>query len=140
MRLILSATTFAATVVAAVLIGFGVPVGWLWIGSQLQAGKGATTVDFSVAMVVLFGIILTYVFLLYLAGIVMALLDRGPDHGPVPQGPRSPWMQGQTETRPGPRRQMINGVERIFVVTTVVVTLAFWAWFAFKAGSPLPNQ
>ncbi len=35
---------------------------------------------------------------------------------------------------------MINGVERVFVVTTIVVTIAFWLWFAFKAGSPLPNQ
>jgi hypothetical protein len=49
-------------------------------------------------------------------------------------------MQGQTETRPGPRRQLINGVERVFVVTTIVVTLAFWIWFAFESGSPLPNQ
>ncbi len=139
MRLIVSATSFAATAVAAALIGFGVPVGWLWIGSQLQAGKGATTVDFSVAMIVLFGIILTYVLLLYLAGIVMALFDRGDRVGPA-GGPRAPWMRGQTETRPGPRRDMVNGVERLFVVTTIVVTVAFWLWFAFKAGSPLPNQ
>jgi hypothetical protein len=139
MRLVVSVAAFAATVVAAAVMGFGVPVGWLWIGSQLQTGSGASTVNFSVAMVILFGIILTYVFLLYVAGIVMALLDR-PDHGPAPRGPRSPWMRGQTETRPGPRRQVINGVERIFVVTTIVVTVAFWLWFAFEAGSPLPNQ
>jgi hypothetical protein len=130
-------TTFAATVVAAALMGFGVPLGWLWIGSQLQGSSGATNVDFSVAMAVLFGIILTYVLLLYLAGIVMALLDRGDRSA---SSTRAPWMRGQTETRPGPRRDAINGIERLFVVTTVVVTLAFWAWFAFKAGSPLPNQ
>jgi hypothetical protein len=130
-------TTFAATVVAAALMGFGVPLGWLWIGSQLQGNSGATNVDFSVAMAVLFGIILTYVLLLYLAGIVMALLDRSDRSAP---STRAPWMRGQTETRPGPRRDAINGVERLFVVTTVVVTLAFWLWFAFKAGSPLPNQ
>ncbi len=35
---------------------------------------------------------------------------------------------------------IINGVERLFVVTTIVVSIAFWLWFAFKAGSPLPNQ
>jgi hypothetical protein len=139
MRVIASLTTFAATVLAAVLIGFGVPVGWLWIGSQLQAGSGATTVDFSVAMVILFGIILSYVLLLYIAGIVMAIFDRGDRGAPTP-ATRAPWMQGQTETRPGSRRQMINGVERVFVVTTIVVTLAFWIWFAFESGSPLPNQ
>jgi len=139
MRLVYSVATFAATVVAAALIGFGIPVGWLWIGSQLQAGKGATTVDFSVAMIVLFGIILSYILLLYLAGIIMALFER-VERGPAPSGPRAPWMQGQTETRPGPRRDVFSGVERLFVVTTIVVTVAFWLWFAFEAGSPLPNQ
>jgi hypothetical protein len=138
MRFVAGVATFALTFVAAALIGFGVPLGWLWIGSQLQGGSGATNVDFSVAMAVLFGIILSYVLLLYLAGIAMALLDRG-DHAPQAAS-RAPWMRGQTETRPGPRRQTIDGIERLFVVTTIVVSVAFWIWFAFKAGSPLPNQ
>jgi hypothetical protein len=138
MRLIGSVATLAATIVAAALIGFGVPLGWLWIGSQLQGGSGATNVDFSVAMAVLFGIILSYVALLYIAGVVMAVFDRG-DHGPQAAS-RAPWMKGQSETRPASRRQTIDGIERIFVVTTVVVSVAFWLWFAFKAGSPLPNQ
>ena len=138
MRFIAGVATFAVTFVAAALIGFGVPLGWLWIGSQLQGGSGATNVDFSVAMAILFGIILSYVLLLYLAGIAMALLDRG-DHA-APAASRAPWMRGQTETRPGPRRQTIDGIERLFVVTTIVVSVAFWIWFAFKAGSPLPNQ
>ena len=127
MRVIANVTAFAATVLAAALIGFGVPVAWLWIGSQLQAGRGATTVDFSVAMVVLFGIVREDFF------------DRD-DYGPGPAAPRAPWMRGQTETRPGPRRQIVNGVERMFVVTTIVVTVAFWLWFIFESGSPLPNQ
>ena len=71
--------TFVATVVAALIIGFGVPLGWIWIGSQMQTGSGASTVNFSVAMVILFGIIATYVLLLYLAGVVMAYF--GPQRG-----------------------------------------------------------
>jgi hypothetical protein len=42
--------TFAVTVVSAAVLGFGVPLGWLWIGSQVQGGSGATTLNFSVAM------------------------------------------------------------------------------------------
>ena len=53
MRLLGQLITFVATVVAAVIIGFGVPLGWIWIGSQLQTGSGASTVNFSVAMVIL---------------------------------------------------------------------------------------
>lgn len=138
MRVLGTITTFLFTFVAAALMGFGVPLAWLWIGSQLQGGTGATSIDFSVAMAVLFGIILSYVLLLYLAGVLMAVFDRG-DH-PAAASSRAPWMKGQTETRPIARRQTIAGIERLFVVTTIVVTVAFWLWFAFEAGSPLPNQ
>lgn len=138
MRAIGTVLTFVATVVAAAVIGFGVPLAWIWIGSQLQGDSGATTTSFSVAMAILFGIIATYVALLYLAGIVMALFES---RAGTEIAPRAPWMRGQTETRPASsRRSVINGVERVFVVTTIVVTIAFWLWFAFKAGSPLPNQ
>lgn len=138
MRAITSVVTFAFTVLAAALIGFGVPLGWIWIGSQLQGESGATSVSFSVAMAILFGIIASYVLLLYLAGFVMAIFDPGDRQGPATS--RSPWMRGQTDTRQADRRETVDGVERVFVVTTMVVTVAFWIWFAFAAGSPLPNQ
>ena len=136
MRAIGTVATLTVTVVAAALIGFGIPLGWLWIGSQLQGGSGATSVDFSVAMAILFGIILSYVLVLYIAGLVMAIFHRGEESAAT----RAPWMRGQTETRPAAKRQTIDSIERIFVVTTIVVSVAFWLWFAFKAGSPLPNQ
>ena len=141
MRAVNQLISFAATVVAAVIIGFGVPLAWVWIGSQLQTGSGASTVNFSVAMVILFGIILTYVLLLYLAGVVMALF--GPRDAPGAPGPgpsRAPWMRGMTDTRELKRGPSMGGIERLFVVTTMIVTVAFWFWFAFKAGSPLPSQ
>ena len=138
MRAITSIFGFAATVVAAVAIGFGVPVGWIWIGSQLQGDNGATNTSFSVAMAILFGIIFSYVILLYLAGIVMTRFESATADRPATA--RSPWMRGQTDTRQRTQAQTMSGVERVFVVTTMLVTAAFWLWFAFKAGSPLPNQ
>ena len=138
MRALGTVATLTVTVIAAALIGFGIPLGWLWIGSQLQGGSGATSVDFSVAMAILFGIILSYVLVLYIAGIVMAIFHRSDQAAAAAS--RAPWMRGQTETRPAARRQTIDSIERIFVVTTIVVSVAFWLWFAFKAGSPLPNQ
>jgi hypothetical protein len=132
--------SFAATIVAAVIIGFGVPLAWVWIGSQLQSGSGASTVNFSVAMVILFGIIFTYVLLLYLAGIVIAFF--GPREGPGTPQPRTrmPWMRGMTDTRELKRGSAMGAIERLFVVTTMLVTVAFWLWFAFLSGSPLPSQ
>jgi len=140
MRVVGQIVTFVATIVAAVLIGFGVPLGWVWIGSQLQTGSGASTVNFSVAMVILFGIILTYVLLLYVAGVVMAIFGpREGTGGPAPRA-RMPWMRGMTDTRELRRGPTMGGIERLFVVTAVIVTIAFWLWFAFLAGSPLPSQ
>jgi hypothetical protein len=49
-------------------------------------------------------------------------------------------MRGMTDTRQRPGASSMGNVERVFVVTTMIVTAAFWLWFAFKAGSPLPNQ
>lgn len=132
--------TFVATVIAAAIIGFGVPLGWIWVGSQMQSSSGASTVNFSVAMVILFGIIATYVLLLYLAGIALALFGPRESGGGGPQVHRAPWMKGMTDTRELKHGSAMGGIERLFVVTTMIVTVAFWAWFAFKAGSPLPNQ
>lgn len=140
MRAVEQLVTFVATVIAAVLIGFGVPLAWVWIGSQLQSGSGASTVNFSVAMVILFGIILTYVLLLYLAGIVMAYFGPRESASTGPPRARAPWMKGMTDTREIRRGSAMGGIERLFVVTTILVTVAFWLWFAFKAGSPLPSQ
>lgn len=128
--------TFVLTMVAAVAIGFGVPLGWVWIGSQLQSDNGAGPVSWTVAMVILFGIIFTYVGLLYLATFTMGRMEsRGEaDHAPE----RAPWMRGMTETRG--RQGAMAGIERVFVVTTLLVTVAFWLWFAFLAGSPIPSQ
>jgi hypothetical protein len=137
-RAFFSIVGFVLTVAAAMGIGFGVPLLWIWIGSQLQGDTGATSVDFSVAMAVLFGIIATYVLLLYLAGVVMHRLDRAAAERPGAS--RAPWMRGMTDTRQRPGVNTMGTVERVFVVTTLIVTAAFWLWFAFKAGSPLPNQ
>lgn len=140
MRALGQIVTFVATVVAAIIIGFGVPLAWVWIGSQLQTSSGASTVNFSVAMVILFGIIATYVLLLYLAGIVMAYFGPREVGGSATPRNRAPWMRGMTDTRQIRQGSAMGGLERLFVVTTMIVTVAFWLWFAFKAGSPLPSQ
>lgn len=137
MRTVTTVFSFTATVVAAVAIGFGVPLAWIWIGSQLQGDSGATNLNFSVAMAILFGIIFTYVAMLYLAGVVMSLFSSGGEQTPAA---RAPWMRGMTDTRQHQRQQSMGGIERVFVVTTMIVTAAFWLWFAFESGSPLPKQ
>jgi hypothetical protein len=140
MRAFGQAIIFVMTVAAALIIGFGVPLGWIWIGSQMQTGSGASTVNFSVAMVILFGIIATYVLLLYVAGIVMAYFGPREAGGATATRTRAPWMRGMTDTREVKKGSAMGAIERLFVITTMIVFAAFWLWFAFKAGSPLPSQ
>jgi multisubunit Na+/H+ antiporter MnhC subunit len=130
----------AVTIVAAAVIGFGVPLLWLWIGSLVQGGSGASSLDFSVAMLVLFGIIATYIAVLYLAGWVMAKADPSVRSETQRGTAREPWMRGMTDSRSINRRSpLVGGIERVFVITTLVVSAAFWLWLLFLAGSPLPN-
>lgn len=134
--------TLVATIAAAAAIGFGVPLLWVWIGSQLQGSSGATTLNFSVAVAIMAGIIATYVAVLYVAGWFMARF--GGDPGSKQSGTaREPWMRGMTDSR-SVRKNGGSGmdpIERVFVVTTMLVTGAAWVWFLFFAeGGGLPSQ
>jgi hypothetical protein len=94
-------------------------------------------------MVIMFGIIFSYAIVLYVAGWVISRIEpEGEEARRQKSSARSPWMRGMTDTRAirpkGADRTW--GVEAVFVGTTLIVTVAFWLWFAFLAGSPLPNQ
>lgn len=129
------------TVVAAIVIGFGVPLLWVWIGSQLQGGSGATSLSFSVAIAILLGIIATYVAVLYLAGWAMGRAHPQLRERRQRSTAREPWMRGMSDTRRLQRanQQHMAGLERVFVITTIIVSAAFTIWLLFIAGSPLPN-
>ena len=122
-------------IVLALAIGLAVPLLWVWIGSKLQGG-GADTVEDTTAAIIFAGIVVTYLFLLFIAGWIQA---RGQaEEGAPPQ--RYPWNRSMRDEpyRPGEKR--LSPIESAFVFTTVVVTGAFMVWFFVFAGSPLPNQ
>lgn len=141
MRAISGILTLVATVIAAIVIGFGVPLAWLYIGSQLQGGSGATSLSFSVAVAILVGIIVSYIGVLYLAGWLMTLLGENHDEGADREDNRRPWQRGMTDTRPARPGETMGAIERVFVVTTIIVIGAAGVWFLFFAeGGGLPNQ
>ena len=129
------------TLVAAVVIGFGVPGGWLWIGSQVQGDTGVSSVSGTAAMVVFWGIVFTYVGLMFLAGWIQARFGK-PDHGDKAASGynRAPWLTSLSDAPIRPGQHGLRPLEQVFVVTTIIVTLAFFVWFALFAESPLPNQ
>lgn len=127
------------TAIVSVGMAFGVPLAWLYIGSQLQGDTGATEVSFSVAMITLAGIIATYVFILWVAGWAQSRLPQ-PGNDDRAGAHRAPWMRSMRDTPHRHGEDDLTVIERTFVVTTMMAFVAFLLWFAFIAGSPLPNQ
>lgn len=129
------------TILIAAGLAFGVPVGWLWVGSQVQGGTGASEISFAAVMLVMFGIIATYVAILYVVGWIIAKVDPRVTSETQRATAREPWMRGMTDTRANVKRErVVDGIERVFVTTTLIASAAFWLWLLFLAGSPLPNQ
>jgi hypothetical protein len=133
-RAVVDTLVLVATVIVAAVIGFGVPLLWIWIGSILEGDDGVSSVSFAVAMAVLAGIISTYVLAMYLGAWLQAKFAHAPR-----QEARAPWLRSMRDTPYRAGSAQLGPLERVFVVTTLLVSGAFWVWFLFFAGSSLPN-
>jgi multisubunit Na+/H+ antiporter MnhC subunit len=125
------------TLVAAVAIGFGVPLLWVWIGSVIQGGEEGTSVDASTAVAMLLGIVLTYLLVLVVGGWLQARFGTRPpgDQRPV----RYPWTRSMRDEPYRPGQRKLSPLESAFVLTAIVVSAALLLWFFLWAGSPLPQ-
>jgi len=126
----------AFTLVGAILIGFGVPLFWIFVASQLYGKTGAVTGP--VAVFIGTGILVSYWGLLLIASWVRARLLNRREGGRG--GARDPWNRSMRDTpyKPGDHRS--DPVERLFVATAIVSLVGFAVWFAFFAGAPFPNS
>jgi hypothetical protein len=126
------------TVVAAVLIGLGVPLLWVWIGSILQGDAEGTTVSGATAAAMLVGIVLTYFFVLVIGGWIQSRFGTAEaDDRPAPV--RYPWNRSMRDEPYRPGEGRLSPLESAFVFTAVLATLGFLVWFFAFAGSPLPS-
>lgn len=125
---------FVLEVGAAILVGAGVPLLWVWIGSLIQSSRGASNVEPTTAVVIVIGILITYVVVLVIAS---AIQGRG---GEEEQGrpPRYPWNRSMRDEPYRPGTGKLSPVEAVFVGTAVVASIAMLIWFFAFAGSPLP--
>jgi membrane-associated protease RseP (regulator of RpoE activity) len=121
-------------VFGSLLLWIGIPVGWLWVGSQVASDSQQTSLG-------------TY--LLVLAAIVASMIAVGKGLSKLNQlygrvtgddpyvRVRMPWhrsMRGEEDHRPP--RQILD----VVMVTSVgIALLVFLLWFALFAGSPLPS-
>lgn len=126
---------FVLEVCAAVLVGAGIPLFWIWVGSQIQGSRGAQSVEASTAVIIILGILVSYTVVLIIAGAIQARIR------PEQRRPRTryPWMRSMRDEPYRPGTSKLTPVEAVFVGTATVATVAMLIWFFALAGSPLPN-
>ncbi len=126
---------FFVEIAAAVLIGAGVPLLWIWIGSLIQSSRGAQHVEGSTAAIIFVGILATYVIVLMVAGAIQARGEADEERAPV----RYPWNRSMRDEPYRPGSQKLSPVEAVFVGTAIVASIGMLIWFFAFAGSPLPT-
>src|SRR3954451_8166204 len=101
-RVLVGTGSTAFTLVGALLIGFGVPLFWIFIASQFYGKTGA--VNGPVAVFIGTGILVSYYGLLLIASWVRARLLRR--QAPGGRGARDPWNRSMRDTpyQPGHHR------------------------------------
>lgn len=124
----------ALMAVGSVTLWLGIPIGWLWIGSQVQADSQSP--GFAPYMLVLAGIVVSIAAMAKLLAMLNRTYKRVAGDDAVVRV-RMPWhrsMRGEDDSR------VPRSVLDVVMVISVSAALAVFAvWFFFFAGSPLPN-
>ena len=122
-----------AMTVAAMTLWIGIPLGWLWIGSQLVDSSQPSMGPY---MVVAVGIIVSVV----IDALLIARLNREYERVTGSRGRvrvQLPWMKSMRGERERPRE--VSMLDAIMVGTVTLAGLCALLWFIFLAGSPLPQ-
>jgi hypothetical protein len=120
-------------VVGGLMLWFGNPVLWLWIGSQMAETQRASMGPYAV---VALGIVASTVLVSWL---LMRIHRRYQDvSGYTPTvRVRLPWMRslrGESDSRPE-----VTVLDVVVVTTALLGLLVALVWFVAFAGSPLPS-
>jgi hypothetical protein len=122
-------------IVAAAIVGAGVPLFWIWVGSMIQSSRGAQHVEGSTAAILFVGILASYVIILMIAGAIQARGIADSERAPT----RYPWNRSMRDEPYRPGSGKLTPVEAVFVGTAIVASVAMIIWFFAFAGSPLPT-
>jgi hypothetical protein len=122
MRKGMQAGSSAALILLMMLIGglvlwLGVPVAWLWIGSQVQGATGSLSIALLVMAV---GVVTSVVVIVY----VLGWLSR---------------KHGESRAARGLEDRGNVALEGIMAVSALIAVVGFVAWFfIFSGSSPIP--
>jgi hypothetical protein len=125
---------FVLMLLAALALWTAIPVGWIWIGSQVSTTQFPAEGPYAVVAV---GIVISILIDAWLIGRLNALYMRVT--GTNRLGPMRPsWLKSMRDTDGGAGATTV--VEAVLMGSVLVAGFAFVAWFFLLAGSPLPNQ
>ena len=118
----------------SIMLWLGIPVGWLWIGSQVQSNTQSS--GFGPYFLVIAGICVS----VFLVTKLLAWLNRAYSRVSGAEETvriRPPWhrsMRGEDDSRP-PR----SVLDVVMVISVSIAVTIFGIWFFFFAGSSLPT-
>jgi hypothetical protein len=124
----------ALMVVGGLMLWFGNPVIWLWIGSQMSETQRASMGPY---FVVALGILASTVAVSVALARVHRRYQEVSGHVPTVRV-RLPWMRslrGEEDSRPE-----VTVLDVVVVSTALLGIAAAVVWFLFLAGSPLPSS
>jgi hypothetical protein len=119
-------------VLGGLMLWFGNPVLWLWIGSQMAESQSASMGPYAV---VAFGIVASTILVSWLLMRVHRRYQDVSGYTPTVRV-RLPWMRsmrGEKDSRPE-----VTVLDVVVVTTALLGLLAAMVWFFALAGSPLP--
>jgi hypothetical protein len=125
---------FVFMLIAALALWTAIPVGWIWIGSQVATTQFPDEGPYAVVAV---GIIVSIVVDAWLIGRLNALyVSVTGTNRLAPMRPS--WLKSMRDT--GSAAGTTTVVEAVLMGSVMLAGFVFIAWFFLLAGSPLPNQ
>jgi hypothetical protein len=121
-------------ILAALSMWTVIPLGWVWVGSQISQGQAPAGGPY---MVVLIGIVTSILVISWILGRLnraYVALTGSSTVEPI----RPAWLKSLRDSeapRPNP-----TVLETVIVTSVILAILSMTAWFFLLAGSPLPNQ
>ena len=109
------------------LLAGGLPLAWVWVGSQVQGG---TSPSATAIATVVSGLIMSYAIV---AVIAAWLKGRGSRQGAPP---RYAWNRSMRDERYTPASTTF--LENVLIVATIVVAIVVTVWFLFYGNPGVP--
>jgi hypothetical protein len=121
-------------ILAALSMWTVIPLGWVWVGSQVSSGQAPAGGPY---MVVLVGIVVSILLISWLLGRLNRIYMHLTGSNTV-EPIRPAWLKSLRDSE-APRGNP-TVLETVIVASVVLAIVSMTAWFFIAAGSPLPNQ